>query len=182
VAPHRSRLPAFDPSTGSERAFGSRKSKSTELRAEFQSLDRAVEEIALVAPGEGSGAPERVRIYAAAALLDTFYSAVERALERIARTFGAVPSGPRRHVELLAASALDIPGLRPAVLSGDTQTELRRFLAFRHRFRNLYLFDLDAEQIAPLAGCAGATWRAARSDFERFADALDGVAASLEQA
>jgi len=49
---------------------------------------------------------------------------------------------------LLDHMLLDVPGVRPPVLSEQTVRQLERFLAFRHRFRNLYLFDLDPDLLA----------------------------------
>ena len=78
---------------------------AAELRAELPRIDRAVDELKLVRPLAATAvhadAQERVRLYAASALLDTFYTAVERVLERLARAFDVVPTGPTWHTDLL---------------------------------------------------------------------------------
>ena len=158
---------------------GSLRTLAATLRAELPHMDRTVAEAAVVGLPEGGDAAARVRLYAAAALLDTFYSGVERSLERIARTFDAVPDGPRWHADLLAAAVLDVPGTRPAVLGTVTAAHLKRYLAFRHRFRNLYLFDLDAAQMAPLLRDLEPAWSALRRELSHFADVIEQLAADI---
>jgi hypothetical protein len=155
---------------------------TAEVRAELPSLDRAVAEMRMA---EGHGvSPEldRMRLYAAAAMLDTFYTSVERILERVARAVGALPDGPHWHRELLTSASLDVPAVRPAVLRPGTAAALRRYLSFRHRFRNLYLFDLLAEHLDPLLADAPAIWSATRTDLLDFASELERIAAQLDAA
>lgn len=65
------------------------------------------------------------------------YGAVEAALARTARTLeGDVPERPDRHQALLEPMGLELEGIRPAVLSSDSQERLRRLLAFRRFFRH----------------------------------------------
>jgi len=71
-------------------------------------------------------------------------------LTRIAATMGGMPHGAAWHRRLLDDAALQLPKLRPAILSADTVRALEPYLAFRHRCRNLYLFDLDAALVKPL--------------------------------
>jgi hypothetical protein len=169
---------------------------AAELRAELPRIDRTVEDLALARPTRGPdgrdaaadtpGATrrdphdDRLRRYATAAVLDTFYTAIERVLERIARAFATLPSGPAWHADLLAQSAVDVRGVRPAVLDPGTASELRRFLGFRHRFRHLYLFDLQEDAMHPLCDEAPAVWAAARAQLEAFASQLDEIARQLE--
>lgn len=152
---------------------------AVELRREAQLIQRSVGELQWVAEQPSSEAAQRIQLYAAAALLDTFYTGVERALERIARAFQALPDGPNRHRALLDESALDVPRVRPAVLRASTAHEIGRYLGFRHRFRNLYLFDLDGAQMRPLIDGAGAACESACADLCSFADHLDAIADAL---
>ncbi len=152
---------------------------AAELRREVQLIQRSVAELQWVADQPSSEAAQRIQLYAAAAMLDTFYTGVERALERIARTFQSLPDGPNWHRALLDESALDVPRVRPAVLRSSTAHEMGRYLGFRHRFRNLYLFDLDGAQMRPLVDGAGAASEAACADLGNFADQLDALADAL---
>ena len=161
-----------------EPTHGALATLAAEVRAELPLIDRTVRELDDARPAAGIG-DERIRLYATAALLDTFYTGVERLLERIARQFGAVPSGPHGHADLLAAAGLSVPGVRPPVLSSAAVAALRRYPGFRHRFRNLYLFDLDLAQMMPLWQDAPAAWATVRGDLEAFADELLRLAAVL---
>lgn len=109
----------------------------------------------------------RLALYGAVALLDTFYTGIEKALARIATELGGMPEGPAWHRTLLEDMTLDLPRARPAVLSLETAKQLEAYLAFRHRFRNPYLFDLDSE---PAAACAGTRARRLDCNGERPAE------------
>jgi hypothetical protein len=68
-----------------------------ELRAEGANIERTLGEMdearqVLLAPSSS-----KLDLYAAAALLDNFYTGVEEAFGRIASALGGVPSGPAWH-------------------------------------------------------------------------------------
>jgi hypothetical protein len=68
-----------------------------------------------------------------AVALHHYYGAAGSIFERIARCFEGVPGrSDRWHQELLERMALDIPGLRPAVLQPETRRCLSELLSFRH--------------------------------------------------
>ncbi len=149
---------------------------AAELRREVAQIERTVAEMAWVATEAESESARRVQIYAAAAMLDTFYTGIERALERIARAFRSLPDGPNWHRALLDEAALDIAQVRPPVLQLETTVLVGRYLSFRHRFRNLYLFDLDEAQIRPLVDGAKLAGDAASRDLLAFALVLEQLA------
>ncbi len=150
---------------------------AAEIRRELEALRRTVAELEWVEAQGDSESAVRIRIYASAAMLDTFYTGIERVLERVARVFGNLPDGPGWHRELLASAALDVPLARPPVLREQTVVVLARYLAFRHRFRNLYLFDLEPEQMEPLIAGAADALAALEQDLQEFAEVLDALAA-----
>lgn len=152
---------------------------AAELRREAGLIERSVRELAWVATPGATEAAERVQLYAAAAMLDTFYTGIERGLERIARLFNILPDGPNWHRTLLDESGLDVPRVRPAVLRAETVSAVSRYLAFRHRFRNLYLFDLEAALLRPLVDGAPATALGVCADLRAFGDHLEAMAAAL---
>ena len=147
------------------------------LRAEMDNIDRTVKDIE-----ELRLRPRRDRFddYAAAHLLEGFYTGVEKAFTRIAAELGGLPKGPAWHDRLLRDMTLELPAVRPAVLAKTEASGLQDYLAFRHLARHLYGFELDAGRIEPLlAGLVGA-WRPVRAGLLAFAGALDSMAAALD--
>ena len=112
--------------------------------------------------------------------LETFYTGNERILARVATTLGDLPSGQAWHRTLLEDATLDIPKVRPRILSLAAARGLEAYLAFRHRFRNLYLFELDIEPLRRLVEGATTTWTTARVDVVSFVGWLDGLADTLD--
>ncbi|MBI3184107.1 MAG: hypothetical protein HYZ28_18395 [Myxococcales bacterium] len=80
--------------------------------------------------------------------LHQYYTALESALERVARAIdGTVPSGPRSHEELLRQAAHPIADVRPELLNPAAYSELAQLLSFRHFFRHAYLVELDWKRL-----------------------------------
>lgn len=83
--------------------------------------------------------------------LHSFYQGVERIFEGIAKSIDrTVPSGDRWHRSLLAQMTEEIPGIRPAVISGETRMAIDSYRTFRHLARNIYTFNLDVRRIKTL--------------------------------
>jgi hypothetical protein len=104
---------------------------AAEVRAEVGRIARTVEEIAGSRAEIAQPDVPRLLLYGAAALLETFYSGVEKLLARIAGTFGALPDGHAWHRRLLDDAALDLPKLRPPILTDSTVRLLEPYPAFR---------------------------------------------------
>jgi hypothetical protein len=156
---------------------------SAELRHAHARVERTVAEAMEARHLLTEAEPERLRLYGAAALLETFYSGVEKALARIAQEMdGGLPQGSAWHRQLLEDMTLRIPELRPAVLRRETARALDGFLAFRHRFRNLYLFDLDAAPLRTLLDELPPCWTLTADDLRAFSDFLLALASSLTDA
>ena len=68
---------------------------------------------------------------------------------------------------------LAIPGLRPPLLSSDTAALLDKYRAFRHVFRNIYGFRLDAERTPELVRGLHKTVLALSSDLDQFVSGVD---------
>lgn len=82
---------------------------------------------------------------------------------------------------MLDDATLELPQIRTPVLSEPTARILEPYLAFRRRFRNLYLFDLDALLLLPLLADATTALGAASADVGTFAAHLDAVADECDQ-
>jgi hypothetical protein len=94
--------------------------------------------------------------------LHRYYTCLENILVRIERVFGVERAGGDWHLELLQGSALDLPGVRPAILPEAHLGELRELMRFRHFFRHAYAVALDRRKLVAVVG-----------DFVRVADVVD---------
>ncbi|GBF33183.1 hypothetical protein DCCM_2282 [Desulfocucumis palustris] len=84
-------------------------------------------------------------------ILHDFYVSVENIFETVAREIDeSIPTGEHWHRELLLRMVLDIPEVRPPLLSRETAGKLDEFRAFRHVFRNVYGFNLSPDRIVDL--------------------------------
>lgn len=113
----------------------------------------------------------------AGGLLHGFYSRFERLLRDISvGLHGESPSGDAWHARLLDLAATDVPGFRPPMISPASRRALDEFRAFRHVFRNVYVFHLDPERVVPLLGRVPALWAQLRAELFSFAGVLRAMA------
>ncbi len=157
--------------------MGKRKSLAQRIRSEVPELDGAVT-AALRHWERASTRPEDQDAYlnSVALNLHGFYNGIERLLELIAVDLdGAALGGDAWHAELLRQVELEIPSLRPAVISRETRQRLDEYRRFRHRVRNIYAANINASQLEPLVSGLAATWEALKSELAAFADYLDSL-------
>ena len=84
--------------------------------------------------------------------IHSFYSGLERLFEKISYAVdGYMPKGVNWHQELLNQMALEIPNVRPAVISEKTRNQLDTYRGFRHVVRNVYTYHISADKMKPLA-------------------------------
>lgn len=121
-----------------------------ELENELVRIQRLVDEFGAAGAALDDPSSAALVVYGAAALIESFYTGMEKALRRIASALGGMPSGEAWHRDLLTTMTLAIGGIRPAVLSVEAAHAMDAYLAFRHRFRNLYVFDLERAPMATL--------------------------------
>ncbi len=149
------------------------------LREEVRLIRRCTQEFGAAERALQAGA-DTLTIYGAAALLESAYTGAEKAMLRIARVLGAVPSGDSWHRDLLRSMTLDIERERPAVLSRSTAAGLDPYLAFRHRFRNLYVFDLDIAPMISLLQRGSSAFDVACTELLAFAERVQRWARELD--
>jgi hypothetical protein len=95
--------------------------------------------------------PSNYILRAGGSILHDFYTGIEKIFESVAKEVDRrIPIGEEWHSELLHQMTLDIPGLRPPVISLNTEKRLREYLGFRHLFRKRYGFELDWEKMKRL--------------------------------
>lgn len=81
---------------------------------------------------------------------------------------------------MLEEATLDLPKIRPPVLYCDTARRLDPYLAFRHRLRNLYLYDPDPSLVIPLLQGVPSVARSVIDELPEFAVILDRLADALD--
>jgi len=144
-----------------------------EVAADRKAFEDRVTELAALDVGTATASS----LAQTAVALHHAFGAVEAALSRVARLLeGSVPEGPDSHRALLEAMALEIPEVRPVVLSQASLSLLRRLLGFRHFFRHAYAVSFDEAQLEALRRDAVALRGPLAEDFERLDAFLQAVA------
>lgn len=152
-----------------------------ELEGELAKTARLVAQFAHASQALADPLCDPLVVYGAAALIESFYTGVEKALMRIATALGGKPSGDAWHRDLLSSMTLALEDIRPAVLSEAAAAAIDPYLGFRHRFRNLYVFDLDRDPMRRLLDRGGDAWRLCDADLRAFAARLREWIVALER-
>ena len=101
--------------------------------------------------------------------LHGFYSGLERVFERIALAIdGSVTSGANWHRELLNQMSIEVPGIRPAVISVGLRKDLESYLGFRHVLRNVYTYHLNPDKFEALVTQAQAVFIKVKTEIVGF--------------
>jgi hypothetical protein len=101
--------------------------------------------------------------------LHNFCTGCERIFKPIASEVnGGVSHELDWHKRLLTRAALEIDGIRPAVISLQTRKDLEELLQFRHVVRNIYGFELDADRIDHLIDLTTGIFPRFAKDIEEF--------------
>lgn len=124
------------------------KSDLTYLQKEKSSIQRKLLRL------QSEKDPENIdsHIKAIAGSLHSIYTGCENILERIIRTVdGDIPLGKDYHSLLLRRAITTIDAIRPEILSIETYAKLDELRAYRHKFRNIYLYLIAPARIIDLA-------------------------------
>ena len=106
---------------------------------------------------------------AAAFSLQNFYMGTERIFEEVAKQIDrSLPSGGSSHRALLEQMSLEIPNIRPAVISANTLERLHDYRGFRHVAIHLYAFELHSDRISVLVDMLMDSWMLLSRDVEFF--------------
>lgn len=147
------------------------------IRKELDDLERLVAR-AIRAMNTAQTNPQDTDLYVDSASLNLhdIYSGFERIFKQIAATVdGNMPAGAEWHRELLEQMGLDLPKVRPPVLTADSIQHLDPYLRFRHVVRNVYTFSLDPERIGRLVNELETVFAQIRQELLAFADFLEKV-------
>jgi len=89
-------------------------------------------------------------------LLHNLYCSLEDIFQEVAKTFENKVEDPAKyHRELLKRMYMDVPGIRPKLLSRESYCTLDELRGFRHIFRHAYGYELDREHSQFFVKCGG---------------------------
>ena len=86
---------------------------------------------------------------------------------------GKKPEGENWHQALLQQIAIEVPSIRPAVISEAVCRQLDEYRGFRHVVRNIYTFQFDPAKVSKLVGGAPELFWQARAELLAFAKFLE---------
>jgi hypothetical protein len=113
--------------------------------------------------------PTAFELRACASILQDFYNGIEGIFTKIAgEVNGGLPAGEDWHKKLLVDMGIQIPDLRPPVLSKKMCEQLDEYLRFRHLFRHSYGVSLQWDRVMPLLASVRRTFIDFSKQAERF--------------
>jgi hypothetical protein len=105
--------------------------------------------------------------------LHSAYGVLENYFLRISKFFENSLPAEGWHKALVQKMAVDIPGLRPALLTTrENRQVVLELLKFRHRFRNLYGEDLEPAKTSVIQKAAEGFWVEFREQHREFVHKL----------
>lgn len=144
-----------------------------EIAEEFAKLDKLVKKILTARQKHGGN---EIFIEFAAMNLQSYYTGLERILRKVATKIdGSIPEGDRWHKDLLDQVSIEIPQVRPAVISKSLRDELIDYLAFRHVIRNVYPFDINVQKVEELLDKLSAAHQHLTNEIEVFREFLGQI-------
>lgn len=147
------------------------------IRQDLSELERVVERVERAAAARRQHRAEDLFLDSAALNLHAFYTGLERIFTHIASSLDrSVPAGSDSHRALLRQMAVELPGIRPAVIADATADAVDEYLRFRHVVRHVYAFQLEPERVERLADRLRPTFRDAAAELGAFATWLETLA------
>ncbi|MCL6448314.1 MAG: hypothetical protein K6U04_09235 [Armatimonadetes bacterium] len=140
--------------TARERKIARLKRLVAEVNEDLRVVERIKEKATalLKAVNARTGPVPDADLMAMAGYLHHFYTGIETIFDRISRQ---IDGGPDKaadwHRELLRSMAVELEGLRPAVISPELREELDEYRRFRHLFRHAYASELRWSKMGHLA-------------------------------
>jgi hypothetical protein len=71
--------------------------------------------------------------------------------------------------------AVEVPRIRPAVISIDLKDDLEEYRGFRHVVRNVYTYRLDPDKLRPLVMNINKIWKKIDKELSAFAKFIRDV-------
>ena len=145
------------------------------IRLELAELERIIARTErAVAAFQRHSKDEDLYLDSAALNLHDFYAGLERIFLQIAATLdGNVPTRHEWHRALLQQMSIDLPKIRPPVLTTRTTKAIEEYLGFRHVVRNIYAFQFDPARIEGLTQRSRLVFKQIRKELLAFVDFLE---------
>jgi hypothetical protein len=132
-------------------------------------------------PSDAMPSDER-DVIVAAVTVHAWYTALEALLERVARLLDeSVPTGAAWHADLCSQMAVDVPGLRDAVLDRRLLPDLGEVRKFRHFFRNAYVLSFDPGRVREQAARVCALSPSIQAGVDRLLSQVKALQEELQQ-
>lgn len=123
---------------------------NSRMKSEIQELNKLVER-ALKAWNNAVATKDDLYLDSVTLNIHGVYSVIEKIFELIARDIDdSIPSGDSWHTALLKQMAIQIDGIRPAVISDSLYMALDDYRGFRHIVRNVYTYNISLKKLTPL--------------------------------
>lgn len=141
---------------------------STKIQLGLEELTTVREQMAPLIAKASDSKVGVIENAAASAMLHSFYTEIEKILERIAREWdNQEPSSSSWHKDLLKQMAAPTE-TRPAVITPGLVEVLSEFLAFRHLFRGASIALMRWDKLSPLVAKVDPTYLRTRQELETF--------------
>ncbi|GEM_PF-283927 len=151
----------------------------SEIRYDLRSLDGIANEISQ-APDTPDRKLSSIEVRGYASLIHDFYTCLESMFQRISDEINAgYPKGPNSHRRLIRSMAMDVEGVRPAVISSEMLNELDELRKFRHFFRHAYGVPLNWDKVRVHIFRIKRIYPQIREEMEGFIGFLSDLAQSL---
>jgi len=162
------------------RTYESLRSLIAELDGDAAEIARVLAHNARAMDRIRAGADDPIDWGALGFTIHTLYGVAENYFLRISKYFENNLPADRWHRALVEKMALDIPGVRPALLKGPEQKrDVLELMKFRHRMRNLYGEDLDPAKMRVIQVTAGRFFGAFPRAHEEYRKRLEAIAEAL---
>jgi hypothetical protein len=112
---------------------------------------------------------------ALAYLIHNLYTAFESYFLRVAKHFENNLDDASWHRELIDRMRIEVPGIRPAVVSTGIAENLDELRRFRHRFRNIYKSHLRSDRVLEVSDIAIAVSDQFSKDHTRFLEWVQSI-------
>lgn len=152
-----------------------------ELLADRELLDELEGKYRLIHAKLAAITPDEFDYVGLAYTMVNLYNLMENYFLRIAKCFENNIDKLNWHKDLIRRMALEIDGVRPALLTMKDVPLIDELRAFRHVFRHIYQSELDLEKVMIVDSRAPKAVVAFKAAHDKFIENLDRLISLLEE-